>query len=164
MLKFFVAIMAVLVFYFFATHVLEYRYWKKEQEQAVIFIDSVVNAIKNRSRNELEDDLNSLQLIFASEKSFVPYHENVEKLAKIFILNDTLSPGSQNYFAFRTRYIKAEAGLRPGCHFDYLVLLYQMKLSLPQLKPSGFCQGWNELHKDFEFGWRFPHARSALKY
>lgn len=164
MLKAMGLIIVGIVAWFFIDDALEYRYWKNEKQQGVFYIKNVIDDVKNHNKNALEDEFKRLQSLFENGNKFTPNHENIEKLARMYILNDILAPQSQNYYEFRTRYIKAGAGLRPGCHYDYLILLYQKELGLRQLKPSGFCNGWDELDKEIVYLEHTPHARSELRY
>ena len=153
-----------LVAWFFIDIALEYRYWKKEQKQGIAFVKTTLENIKNHSKDESESELNSLRSSFENGSKFTPSHENVEKLAKMYMLTDTLSPRSQDYYEFEQRYLKVGDGLLPGCHYEFLVHLYQIVSGLPQLTPSNFCNGWNQLDKEFEYSGDHPHARSELRY
>jgi hypothetical protein len=162
-------IVAAVVLYFLVDHALEYRYWKETQKNAFSFTQNVVDKVKNRNREDLETEFNNLKSSFDVNKNFSSNHEKVEKLARMYVLNETLFPQSRNPVEFHEPYIKVYPdGLALVCHYDLLIHLYQKEMGLPvtirnDLEFNNVCYGWNKLDTEFGF-WDSPHAYKALRY
>jgi primosomal replication protein N len=163
MFKGLVLVIIGIVAWFFIDSGLEYRYWKEEQRKGREVVKTALEHVKGANREQLETELKDVQSSFEKE-GFLPSHDNVEKLARMFILADMLTPQSQNYYEYGQKYIRTGSGLRPGCHYEFLIHLYQKEAGLPELSPSNFCSGWAELDKDFTYGGTPPHARGELRY
>lgn len=175
MLKVFGIIITVAVLYFLINHALEYRYWKETQKNAFSFTKNVTADIKNRNKEELEAELTGLKSSFEDNKwvanhntNFSSIHEKVEKLARMYVLNETLNPQNSNYSEIRERYLTVQEGMAPECHYDLLIDLLQKENGLPltirnDLAFNNVCYGWNKLDSEFGF-WDSPHAYNALRY
>lgn len=170
----FVGLPTVFLSYLITDKAYEYQYWKKMQKDSRNFVNNVIADTKRLNKTEIEEELNHLKSDLDVGKSFSSKHEKVEKIAKMFILNDVPNPQNQNYSDLqnlKNRYIQLGEGLAPDCHFDFLILLYQKEAglssgsSLMRNDPAfnNFCQGWNELDRDFGI-LDCPHGRSELRY
>jgi hypothetical protein len=168
-IKIFGLMVMAVVIYFMVDHALEYRYWKQTQKNAFALVTKVQDEIKTRSKEDLESELNNLKFSFEKRENFSSNHERVEKLAKMYILNETLSSQSRNPSDFHEPYIKVYPdGLALVCHYDLLVLLYQKEMGLPltirtDSEFNNVCYGWNKLDSEFGF-WDSPHADKTLRY
>jgi hypothetical protein len=162
-------LICLLVPYFLVDHSLEYRYWKKAQEEAIEFAHAAIMDVKSNNKTELENELKSLTYLFENKKSFSSNHDRVQKLARMYILNEAVGGQNVKPFAFHEPYIKVYPdGLALVCHYDLLVLLYEQEAGLPQLirndgEFNNVCYGWNELDHEVTF-WSSPHADSTLRY
>lgn len=162
-------IMIFALFYTFNQYQ-EYRYWKQVRIDSNSFIDNFIEKTKGVDKDLLVKELKELRASFKHGQMQCPDRSSVNKIFKIYVLPEILGYQLENYRKFSIQYFGTDCGLASSCHFEYLLHLYKKKVG-DQTKINNsssfnsYCQGWNELDRDFEF-WDLhkPHARKELRY